>query len=77
MNDTSETITQRQFETYRRLDGSARLRLAFEMTALARNLALARLRDEHPDWPPHKLHRELLRHALLPNSLPPLSDGLP
>ena len=39
MMDTTETVAQRQLEIYRRLDGAAKLRLVFEMSAMARSFA--------------------------------------
>jgi hypothetical protein len=40
------------------------------MSDVARELALARLRQEHPDWSPSQLSRELLRLSFLPDPLP-------
>lgn len=48
-----------------------RLALAFDMSELARSLARARLREQHPDWGEPDLDRELLRLAFLPGELPP------
>ena len=45
--------------------------LAFEMTMFARDLARARIRMDHPDWPESRVTREILRLALLPDALPP------
>jgi Rv0078B-related antitoxin len=70
MSDTTEAAARAQIAVYRRLAGSARLRLAFEMSTLARELAATRLRREHPDWSPDRLSRELLRYSLLPAPLP-------
>lgn len=63
-----------QVEILRRLTGSQRLTIAFEMTDLAREFAKAGIRSRHPDWTERQVSRELLRIAFLPNSLP---DGLP
>jgi hypothetical protein len=71
VTDTTPGVAREQIEFYRRLDGSARLKLAFEISTLARDLALARLRGHHPDWPIDCLHRELLRYSLAPAPLPP------
>jgi hypothetical protein len=70
MTDTTAAAWRAQLDVYRRLDGVARLKLAFEMSALARELALTRLRQQHPDWSAHRLNRELLRYSLLPAPLP-------
>ena len=70
MRDATEAVTLAQLNVYRRLDGPARLRLAFEMSTLARELALARLRHQHPGWSITELNRELLRYSFLPGPVP-------
>jgi hypothetical protein len=47
-----------------------RLLLAFEMSLFARDLARARIQQEHPEWTDAQLERELLRLAFLPEPLP-------
>jgi len=47
-----------------------RLEIAFDMSLAARELSLARLRMEHPDWTEKQLQREILRYAFLPAELP-------
>jgi Rv0078B-related antitoxin len=63
MSDTSPAAQAVQDEIHRRMTGEERLKLAFEMSEMARNLALSRLRKEHPDWTEWELKRELLRYA--------------
>ncbi len=63
MGDTTPEAAEVQMEVLRRMTGEQRLKLAFEMSELARRLALARLRAEHPDWTDWELKRELLRYA--------------
>lgn len=63
MSDTSPAVQQIQDDIHRRMTGEERLKLAFEMSEMARNFALARLRKEHPDWTEWEFKRELLRHA--------------
>jgi hypothetical protein len=70
MSDTTESAARAQLAIYQRLGASARLSLAFEMSALARQLALARLRGEHPEWSSKRLNRELLRYSLVPAPFP-------
>jgi hypothetical protein len=70
MRDTTDAVALAQLNVYRRLEGPARLRLAFEMSKIARGLALARLRHQHPGWSIDDLHRELLRYSLLPGPVP-------
>lgn len=63
MSDTSPEAQAIQDEIHRRMTGEERLKLAFEMSEMARNFALARLRKEHPHWTEWELKRELLRYA--------------
>jgi hypothetical protein len=63
-----------QIEILRHLSGSQRLRIAFEMTELAREFAKAGIRARHPGWSERQVSRELLRIAFLPDPLP---AGLP
>ncbi len=70
MSDTSPEAAEIQASIYRRMTGAERLRLAVEMSMAARELALARLRAEHPDWSDRELKRELLRYAFGPAPLP-------
>ena len=52
------------------MTGEQRLQLAFEMSDFARELSAQRIREEHPDWPPSLITRELIRIALTPAPLP-------
>jgi hypothetical protein len=70
MRDTTSAAAAAQAEAPRQLGGPARLRLAFEMSVVARELALVRLRRDHPQWSTSQLSRELLRLAFLPDPLP-------
>lgn len=63
MSDTSPEAAEIQASIYRGMTGEQRLRLAFEMSQMARDMALARLRAQHPDWSEWELKRQLLRHA--------------
>ena len=42
-----------------------RLRLALEMSAHARSLTRARLREEHPGWTDRQLNLEMARQAMV------------
>lgn len=53
-----------------RLTGAARLEIAADMSTAARELALAGLRQRHPDWPEERLRRELAQHTLLTQTAP-------
>lgn len=70
MSDTSPEAAEIQAGIYRSMTGEQRLRLAFEMSRMARELALARLRVQHPDWTELELKRELLRYAFGSAPLP-------
>jgi len=59
-----------QLDIQRRLTGAERLRLAFEMSDLARELYRARLRQQHPDWTDEQVTREIVRSSFLPASSP-------
>jgi Rv0078B-related antitoxin len=52
------------------MTGEQRLLLALEMSDFARELASQRIRQEHPDWSPDLIARELIRIAFLPAPLP-------
>ncbi len=69
--DTSAAARSIQEGVRRRLAAPELVRLAGEMTDLARALASARLRQLHPQWSPRQVARELLRSAFFPNPLPP------
>lgn len=70
MSDTSREAAALQASIQRRLTGPERLRIALDMSQFARELALSRLRLQHPDWSEVDLKRELLRYAFLPAPLP-------
>ena len=69
--DTSRTAQAIQDEILRGMTGVQRLLIALDMSHTARELSLARLRRQHPDWSEAQLRRELLRYAFLPDELPP------
>lgn len=70
MSDTGGAAEELQFSVYRRMTGAERLRIALDLTAAVRGLALARLRKEHPAWSEDDLKRELIRYAFLPEPPP-------
>jgi hypothetical protein len=53
------------------MSGNKRLALAVEMSLMAREMAWARLRREHPDWTEWELKRETLRYAFGSEPWPP------
>jgi hypothetical protein len=72
MSDTSPEAAAIQAAIHRRMTGEQRLALAVEMSLFARELATARLRQQHPDWSEWELKRELLRYAFEGQPLPPI-----
>jgi hypothetical protein len=70
VKDTTNAAEAVQTRIHRSLSGAERLGLAFEMSLIARELTLTRLRREHPDWPEFQLKKELLRYAFLPGPFP-------
>ena len=58
------TAAMVQLAILRRLSGSARLRLAAEMSGAARALALAGLGSRHPDWSADRVRQEWVRMAI-------------
>ena len=69
--DTTIEADALQRRIWRRLGGPSRLRLALDMSVAARALALARLRDRHPDYSDLDLKKALLRLSFEANDLPP------
>lgn len=61
---------QLQLDIQRRMTGAQRLRLAFEMSDLARGLCRARIEQEHPEWSDEQVIRELVRSAFSPQPSP-------
>lgn len=71
MSDTSPEAAAVQFSIYRRMTDLQRLQIAIEMSNLVREIALTRLRSEHPDWADWQLKLELVRYAFGDQPLPP------
>lgn len=71
ITDTSDAARDVQLQVHRAMTGEQRILLAFEMSLFARDLALAGIQREHPDWDEANTARELLRLAFLPEPLPP------
>jgi hypothetical protein len=70
MSDTSPEAAEIQASIYRGMTGEERLQLAVQMSVAARELTLARLRVQHPEWSDRELKRELLRYAFGSAPLP-------
>ena len=72
--DTTPEAWAVRLAVLRRLTGPQRVEIAIEMSEFVRELALAGLRREHPDWSEKELLLELMRHwyrgCSLPDTLP-------
>jgi hypothetical protein len=51
LSDTTPAAGKRQLEIELAMTGEERLLRRLEMSALGRELAKARIRNDHPDWP--------------------------
>jgi hypothetical protein len=71
ISDTSTGAQAIQLQILRGMSGEQRLLLALEMSLFARELARARIRQEHPEWTEAQVVRELLRLSFLPAEMPP------
>jgi len=70
MNKPTNDADRLQLDIQRRMSPEQRLRLAFEMSDLARDLSRARIRQQHPDWSGEQVTRELVRAAFSPQPSP-------
>jgi hypothetical protein len=70
LTDTSPAAKELQLQIERAMTGEQRILQALEMSLLARELAKAKIRSDHPDWSESQVSRELLRFAFLPHPLP-------
>jgi hypothetical protein len=68
MHDDQASRIQR--DILRRMTPAERLRLACEMSDLARDLCRARIRQQHPDWTDEQVVREMVRSAFSPQPSP-------
>jgi hypothetical protein len=64
-SDTSPAARAAQIEVLRRLSGEQRMLMALDMSLFTRELAAARIRQEHPGWTEKQVARELLRLTFL------------
>lgn len=69
-SDTTPEARKIQIEIYRKMSGTQRLLLAFEISELTRALARAGIHDRHPEWTESEVNQELLRLAFFPSPLP-------
>ena len=60
MSDTSAEAAIVQASIHRRLSGQERIRIAIDMSDLARRLLRARLKQDHPDWDQTRILQAML-----------------
>ena len=70
VSDTSAEAELVQATIHRRLSGVERLRIAMDMSDLARNLLRTRLQQEHPDW-----DQTQILQAMLPSTFADLRSN--
>ena len=70
VTDTSAGARAMQMRVLGAMSGGQRVALAFDMSLLARELAKAGIRADHPGWTDAQVNKELLRLAFLPGLLP-------
>lgn len=64
--DTTPEVAALQRQIHERLGGEGRLRLAMEMSEAVRELAMARLRRDHPDLEQRQIVKLYLRRFIPP-----------
>jgi hypothetical protein len=62
--DTSPAVNDIQLDILRRMSGTQRLRVAIELSELARTLALTRIERKHPGLTKRQLIREFVDSVL-------------
>jgi hypothetical protein len=69
MRDTTQYAEKLQAEIQERMGGAGRLIMAYELSTLARSLALAGLQERHPTWTLAQLYLELYRPGRRPAAI--------
>lgn len=71
--DTAPEVAAMQREIHKRMGGEGRLRLALEMSEAVHEMALARLRRDHPDQSERDIVKLYLRRFFRPGEeIPPV-----
>ena len=70
MTDTSEAAEAIQLRIRRGMSGEQRLLLALDMSLVARELSMGRIRNEHPEWSATEVARHFLRSLFAPGDVP-------
>ena len=68
--DTTPEIEAMQIKIARSMTVEQRLKLAFEMSMICRELMRAGVRQRHPDWSEAQVAREVHRLTFFPKPLP-------
>jgi hypothetical protein len=71
MRDTTAEAQSIQDEIHRKMGPERRFELAWELSLLAREFALAGIRRDHPEFTESEAMREYVRTRLLPDMRPP------
>ena len=66
MQDTTPEAAAHQAEIYRQMGSEKRFELAWEMSLMAREFSLSRIRDEHPDFNEFDVMKTYVNEVLLP-----------
>ena len=74
LTDTRPDIAAMQSEGLRRKTPVERLRMAIDMSAMARSFTRAGIRARHPDWGDTQIDREVIRMAFDGRPLPRAFD---
>jgi hypothetical protein len=53
------------------MSGAERVRVAYELSMLAKRMMETGIRRDHPEWTDQEIKREILRRAFFPQPLPP------
>ena len=70
---TENKFEDRQLEGYRKMSGAERIRIAFGLNSLVREVARAGIKVQHPEFDPDQIETELQRrigYGRTTNSLP-------
>ena len=69
-SDTSPEAEAIQLAIYRRMSAAQRIATAFELSVFTRELALAGIQRDHPDWPRSEVFKEFLRRQFPADQIP-------
>ena len=70
LSDTAPDAAEVQLRVLRGLSGAERVDIAYDLSMMLRDVAAARVRQQHPDWSESDVVRQLLREAFPHESFP-------